>query len=175
MRPELHFQNVWREPCYLRMAISMLKIRRPLGHLIFNMGIAIPGKTVFLIETAPSIPSKILTANHSFVLFLHCNDCCNSLLFISVCIPIQTCISAFCHQRYQYCWQGSLKIFLNSPGWLNMAKYYHFQCICKGNTSVLPSFTNKASIKDILQALIIMCYSSAPQSSERTWMYMTNS
>ena len=35
------------------MAISMLKIRRPLGRLIFNMGIAIPGKTVFLIETPP--------------------------------------------------------------------------------------------------------------------------
>ena len=35
------------------MAIAMLKIRRPLGRLIFNMGIAIPGKTVFLIETAP--------------------------------------------------------------------------------------------------------------------------
>ena len=35
------------------MMISMLKIRRPLGRLIFNMGIAIPGKTVFLIETAP--------------------------------------------------------------------------------------------------------------------------
>ena len=33
----------------------MLKIRRPLGRLIFNMGIAIPGKTVFLIETAPLI------------------------------------------------------------------------------------------------------------------------
>ena len=37
------------------MAISMLKIRRPLGRLIFNMGIAIPGKTVILIETAPWI------------------------------------------------------------------------------------------------------------------------
>ena len=33
----------------------MLKIRRPLGRLIFNMGIAIPGKTVFLIERAPSL------------------------------------------------------------------------------------------------------------------------
>ena len=31
----------------------MLKIRRPLGRLILNMGIAIPGKTVFLIVTAP--------------------------------------------------------------------------------------------------------------------------
>ena len=37
------------------MAISMLKIRRPNGRLIFNMGIAIPGKTVFLIETAPKV------------------------------------------------------------------------------------------------------------------------
>ena len=35
------------------MAISMLKIRRPLGRLIFNMAIAIPGKTIFLIEAAP--------------------------------------------------------------------------------------------------------------------------
>ena len=43
----------------------MLKIRRPLGRLIFNMGIAIPGKTVFLIETAPrscyySLPAKVI-------------------------------------------------------------------------------------------------------------------
>ena len=30
----------------------MLTIRRPLGRLIFNMWIAIPGKTIFLIETA---------------------------------------------------------------------------------------------------------------------------
>ena len=36
----------------------MLKIRRPLGRLIFNMGIAIPGKTVFLIETAPWWPDN---------------------------------------------------------------------------------------------------------------------
>ena len=41
----------------------MLKIRRPLGRLIFNMGIAIPGKTVFLIETAPRpFVSSITTA-----------------------------------------------------------------------------------------------------------------
>ena len=40
------------------MAISMLKIRRPLGRLIFNMGIAIPGKTVFLIETVPCVATN---------------------------------------------------------------------------------------------------------------------
>ena len=52
------------------MAISMLKIRRPLGRLIFNMGIAIPGKTVFLIETAPSFPynGNTYTGNHRFKL-----------------------------------------------------------------------------------------------------------
>ena len=37
----------------------MLKIRRPLGRLIFNMGIAIPGKTVFLIETALCLPHPV--------------------------------------------------------------------------------------------------------------------
>ena len=37
----------------------MLKIRRPSGRLIFNMGIAIPGKTVFLIEKAPRCPVKL--------------------------------------------------------------------------------------------------------------------
>ena len=36
----------------------MLKIRRPLWRLIFNMGIAIPGKNVFLIETAPSFQTN---------------------------------------------------------------------------------------------------------------------
>ena len=41
------------------MAIPMLKIRRPLGRLIFNMGIATPGKTVFLIETAPCMFSGL--------------------------------------------------------------------------------------------------------------------
>ena len=50
------YQGPVSRPSYLRMAISMLKIRRPLGRLIFNMGIAIPGKTVFLIETAPRYP-----------------------------------------------------------------------------------------------------------------------
>ena len=51
----------------------MLKIRRPLGRLIFNMGIAIPGKTVFLIETAPWSTACIFLIhdrNVAFVLHL---------------------------------------------------------------------------------------------------------
>ena len=51
----------------------MLKIRRPLGRLIFNMGIAIPGKTVFLIETAPR---SLTMAN--FTLFISSNIDMNS-------------------------------------------------------------------------------------------------
>ena len=53
------------------MVISMLKIRRPLGRLIFNMGIAIPGKTVFLIETAPwSFVSFALNHQYDIALIL---------------------------------------------------------------------------------------------------------
>ena len=37
------------------MAISMLKIRRPLGRLIFNMGIAVD-KTVFILRRGPGGP-----------------------------------------------------------------------------------------------------------------------
>ena len=51
------------------MAISMLKIRRPLGRLIFNMGIAIPGKTVFLIETAPRYLFFVLDACEIYVIW----------------------------------------------------------------------------------------------------------
>ena len=47
----------------------MLKIRRPLGRLIFNMGIAIPGKTVFLIETAPWLQSN---GSYPWQLDVHC-------------------------------------------------------------------------------------------------------
>ena len=55
------------------MVISMLKIRRPLGRLIFNMGIAIPGKTVFLIETAPRIQNGDMEKFESRILGLILN------------------------------------------------------------------------------------------------------
>ena len=42
----------------------MLKIRRPLWRLIFNMGTAIPGKTVFLIETAPGSCRSLGVSRH---------------------------------------------------------------------------------------------------------------
>ena len=58
------------------MVISMLKIRRPLGRLIFNMGIAIPGKTVFLIETTPCFVLYCLVSwkDQQFHLKVHDKD-----------------------------------------------------------------------------------------------------
>ena len=44
------------------MAICMLKIRRPLGRLIFNMGIAIPGKTVLLRRPPGGCLTNVLQA-----------------------------------------------------------------------------------------------------------------
>ena len=71
----------------------MLKIRRPLGRLIFNMGIAIPGKTVFLIETAHwcSSPEERLiqefppTIGTSVIYSIATSMCTILLLFASSC------------------------------------------------------------------------------------------
>ena len=49
----------------------MLKIRRPLGRLIFNMEIAIPGKTVFLIETAPWFVRRLKSTQCYYTVNIH--------------------------------------------------------------------------------------------------------
>ena len=69
------------------MVISILKIRRPLGRLIFNMGIAIPGKTVFLIETAPWSPKTQKYAGYiivalSFLGFIFLHDIFSNMFII---------------------------------------------------------------------------------------------
>ena len=84
------------------MAIFMLKIRRPLGRLIFNMGIAIPGKTVFLIETAPRVGiglhnslSLFRTHNYSSLFGSHN---CSSLFGLHNCpslFGLHNCSSLF--------------------------------------------------------------------------------
>ena len=67
----------------------MLKIRRPLGRLIFNMGIAISGKTVFLIETAPCLQFVFIT---SYCLWHHTvcpiNCACG---FVMLCFVVVYC------------------------------------------------------------------------------------
>ena len=51
----------------------MLKMRRPLGRLIFNMGIAIPGKTVFLIETPPWLTHILYMTTDCHYVVVHHN------------------------------------------------------------------------------------------------------
>ena len=88
----------------------MLKIRRPLGRLIFNMGIAIPGKTVFLIETAPWLFSNVVQCcalrnlhhcpTHSQYLLV-----CGSIIYDSVPRKVKTLnkiwipTTWYCHWR----------------------------------------------------------------------------
>ena len=96
------------------MAFSMLKIRRPLGRLIFNMGIAIPGKTVFLIETAPW--------SQWF--------CCH-IWFIPVW-EIRMIIKT---------WQSVYSAIAVKPWWLHqMETYSALLVICAGNSPVPSEF-----------------------------------
>ena len=66
----------------------MLKVRRPLGRLIFNMGIAIPGKTVFLIETAPSTQHYTTVYNIKMTSSSAAsdNEFCQNNIPVSVCV-----------------------------------------------------------------------------------------
>ena len=82
------------------MAISMLKIRRPLGRLIFNMGIAIPGRTVFLIETAPWSVEVWLFLSQINIIIMKSYDCLVvSNLWQLNCLLnnlLKICITAIC-------------------------------------------------------------------------------
>ena len=89
----------------------MLKIRRPLGRLIFNMGIAIPGKTVFLIETAPRKSCKQSIRERDWLLMYSMND--GYLLHFMpyfFCSRRNGTKTLNCSSRYAYLSDGSTKI-----------------------------------------------------------------
>ena len=65
------------------MAIPMLKIRRPTGRLIFNMGIPIPGKTVFYIETYLNLIMLLLLL--CMISIYGCVYMCSLYLYILLC------------------------------------------------------------------------------------------
>ena len=97
----------------------MLKIRRPLGRLIFNMGIAIPGETVFLIETAPStIACKQLTV---------CESHAKSIILT---------MSQY-HRSYS--------LFI-SRGRHQMETFYALLALCEGNTPVIGGFPSRRPV-----------------------------
>ena len=54
---ELNQGASWR--LLTRPTVPGGRFSKPLGRLIFNIGIAIPGKTVFLIETAPRLVEEL--------------------------------------------------------------------------------------------------------------------
>ena len=73
----------------------MLKIRRPLERLIFNMGIAIPGKTVFLIETAPWLSSNL---NNNITHHWHCPPG-RWLFYMCMGFICHSCLRLLCNNR----------------------------------------------------------------------------
>ena len=99
----------------------MLKIRRPLGRLIFNMGIAIPGKTVFLIETAPCSFWKIMITSSNGNIF-------------SVTGPLWGEPQVTGGSPHKGQWQGALKvsfflyIFARTNGWANNPEAGDLRC-----------------------------------------------
>ena len=86
----------------------MLKIRRPLGRLIFNMGIAIPGKTVFLIETAPrglvkyGMSETHLKLNSRKIPFAH-NSCFSWKIILKFCTKHSGITAVLC-AKFQTDW-----------------------------------------------------------------------
>ena len=82
----------------------MLKIRRPLGRLIFNMGIAIPGKTVFLIETAPS--RLVLVSSNTSMYFDRNISCMFFIYYLCYTVTVQIKSVCPCH-IYMYQRNGS--------------------------------------------------------------------
>ena len=115
----------------------MLKIRRPLGRLIFNMGIAIPGKTVFLIETAPSIMPSPLSISPSRIHIVRIN----TMLFKNIAAWIVEKIAVdekdeFSHSYFLWIhkWQVPYCTFVlmelgKNILLISMYRYPYFTCI----------------------------------------------
>ena len=116
----------------------MLKIRRPLGRLIFNMGIAIPGKTVFLIETAPCFwytrpksMAHIVFTPAVWVILVSLESCGKSVRHVLGATRVATsglthphrkvrvnAVSNWCHGTFDF----STKLF----------KFIRVEMVCKG-------------------------------------------
>ena len=99
----------------------MLKIRRPLGRLIFNMGIAIPGKTVFLIETAPwGSPTHTLLATVNWW-FMQAAGPGASPIRPATCIVPVYCINISDIVTFTAIWSKSLIVYATK---IHMCKFW---------------------------------------------------
>ena len=102
----------------------MLKIRRPLGRLIFNMGIAIPGKTVFLIEMAPWGKWGLTSDYSPDVGSSHWSVC----LHHDAISPRTHCLRYFLTQRGSWflIWVLYLRLLRDKLLWWNRNMLLHF-------------------------------------------------
>ena len=128
----------------------MLKIRRPLGRLIFNMGIAIPGKTVFLIETAPWWHNYNNT-KHNNAMSIFCGIYCICYLphitfeWTLQCIGSADCLPSThrMHQNFVYGLINSVSSKIQTLDtfytmWCYNWVWFHKTCIaCVNNSNII--------------------------------------
>ena len=137
------------------MAFSMLKIRRPLGHLIFNMGIAIPGKTVFLIETAPWCQPLKTERKRAwkYVNRYRYSIIDNPYIYIKVLAPVQRFFSAQLHPPFMYC-----TIWHPSSTWVNVFCIRHWICLWRLFGSIATHRRCRVLASSISSKVRIYCY-----------------
>ena len=129
----------------------MLKIRRPLGRLIFNMGIAIPGKTVFLIEMAPRALCRAGASSRCTSTSI-CNMCESEYLIITwVRVQVRVLVDEY-EYKYEY-W--SMIYILYTVG-----SSFSFFGLWQGSPQILKNLgqsSNYLPIVNIYICLIILC------------------
>ena len=117
----------------------MLKIRRPLGRLIFNMGIAIPGKTVFLIETAPRYLRYLCDGNTMVKIRQSCHTWPNVELFWCWRWNIWALVI-----KYHACW---CTVPVHQQAWYWLCRADNMYCWCRVNLIYLCQAKSKIQFK----------------------------
>ena len=120
----------------------MLKIRRPLGRLIFNMGIAIPGKTVFLIETAPCIVRHLKQVKSARRRYWNCHwttfglTCFFYVLRRAVCLcqMLQDITWEIGTPREYLSWHQRNKEYGNMSSWIRLPRGGYLEYKRQGHT-----------------------------------------
>ena len=144
------------------MAISMLKIRRPLGRLIFNMGIAIPGKTVFLIETAPGC----LFSERIVVLEWKTFRSLKDILLRNI-----TWYGLYYYRIYG-CWnKDTARRIVLQPVWLKIGYHWYISQLATATTLLLTKYIHMF----YCQLQIAVCFKICRPSFSQIWNYLTKS
>ena len=151
----------------------MLKIRRPLGRLIFNMGITIPGKTVFLIETAPCRRRVLSKCKYTKVIWSYTpfNDPNNSWFAhhgtcnTRMCVKIEPCPNQyFWYKTTRMCTRFDFRAHRHLVPWGNG----NFSRVCSVNPAdnlrcwqpsgmVMDSYGKRDDINILCCNVVLLC------------------